>query len=606
MKNYSVRLTLFFFALFISAKGISQIQDSSSFYLNEAKKIYKNDLYKSASLIQKAETFLERFPNDSLKGLACKVRGSISYIRGDYAESLKYNQQALYIFQKTDDKQNQALAYNGLGLVQQALGRHQQAVDYFNQARDVQIKENPAFSLNAGMSYFYLGDYKKARELYLETKSNLTDINNHIYLNTLSRLAELDYVEGKLNLAETKYLQVLNNPSVTNYERIFVLHGLAEVYAKQNKIDLAIGTAEQAKRESSALQATWDLKRNTKLLAKLYQKTKNLPKALENLTLHSQLSDSLYNKEQAQIVGLLELDLKEKENQLLQEKNKASQNQIKSRNSLLIIGGLFLLLTLFFMFKYRKIGKQRARLITELNRKNKHLKEIDENKNVLFSIVSHDIRSPIAAMTQLMDDTVLSSLSSNEKEEAFKEIRLQLTQTSRMLNNLLVWANSQINGQIKSTFEPLDIQKEMTDVLSVYKIPAKYKEVHLIHNCIEQKPIVKIQVAQLHVILHNILTNALKYTDKKGRIIINYDTSDKDKITLSILNEGEEMHQDLIDSIQNINHLEPVNVKPSANSFGLGLKLVKKYVLENNGSLEIIPHSFTGTEIKLTFSLEIN
>ncbi|TXK74192.1 hypothetical protein [Mesonia sp. HuA40] len=143
------------------------------------------------------------------------------------------------------------------------------------------------------------------------------------------------------------------------------------------------------------------------------------------------MSDSLYNKEQAQIVGLLELDLKEKENQLLQEKNKASQNQIKWRNSLLIGGGLFLLLILFFMFKYRKIGKQIARLITELNRKNRHLKEIDENKNVLFSIVSHDLRSPIAAMTQLMDDTVLSSLSYDEKEEAFKEIRLQLTQTSR-------------------------------------------------------------------------------------------------------------------------------------------------------------------------------
>ncbi|WP_187240735.1 HAMP domain-containing sensor histidine kinase [Mesonia sp. HuA40] len=170
-----------------------------------------------------------------------------------------------------------------------------------------------------------------------------------------------------------------------------------------------------------------------------------------------------------------------------------------------------------------------------------------------------------------------------------------------MLNNLLVWANSQINGQIKSTFESLDIQEEMTDVLSIYKIPAKYKEVQIIHNCIEQKPIVKMQVAQLHVILHNILTNALKHTHEKGRVIIDYDTSDKDKITLSILNEGEVMHQDLIATIQNINHLEPVNVKPSANSFGLGLKLVKKYVLENNGSLEIIPNSFTGTEIKINF-----
>ncbi len=599
--NSWLKLALVGFFFLLSQKTWCQTKDSSSYYVETSTKIFKDNPQKAINYLQKAENILKDSPNDSLEATIAKNYASIFYMKGQYAKSFKFFEKSLEKFRANNDLYNISLAYNGLGLVQQALGRHGQAIDYFIQAQNIQPEEKAVFSLNLGISYFYLNDFENAKVHYLKAQKKITDKTSHIYINILSRLAQLEFKAGNYNKAEKEYLIVLNDTNTTNWEKIFVSFGLAEVYLAQEKLDSAIEYASKAKHLAASMQATWDLKRSTEILARAQRKKGNLVEAFENLDRYSKLKDSLFNKEQAEIVGLLQLNLKESENKLLQQKNELAQEQLHFKNIVIFFGIILFVTVLIFLYKYRKISKEREGLIAELSSKNDKLSTIDVNRNKLFSIVSHDVRSPIASMTQLMDEAILSNLSAEEREETFKLMRLQLNETSRMLNNLLVWANNQIKGKIEPQIKKIDVVHEMQGILNVYQIPANYKNIHLKHNIPATPVTIKADVAQLHVVFHNLLSNALKYTSKNKATIVGY-TVENNKVIIAISNEGSVITQETKNIIlaKEQDFAVELDVK-TESGFGLGFQLVRKYLAINNAEIKIEGIANYGTVVKLIF-----
>ncbi|TQD38622.1 tetratricopeptide repeat-containing sensor histidine kinase [Haloflavibacter putidus] len=599
--KFWVKFAVISFFLFQNLQIWCQAKDSSFYYVAKSTKLYKESPQKALVYLQKAEELLKQYPNDSLEAMTLKNYAAIYYVKGQYAKSFKFSEKALEKFRVIDDLYNISLAYNGLGLVQQALGRHGQAIDYFIQAQNVQPEEKAVFSLNLGISYFYLNDFENAKTHYLKAQENITDKANHIYINTLSRLAQLEYKAGNFWKAEKEYLAVLKDTNTTNWEKAFVSFGLAEVYLAQEKLDSAIEYASKAKELSASMQATWDLKRSTEILARAQRKKGNFVEAFENLDQYIQLKDSLFNKEQAEIVGLLQLNLKESENKLLQQKNELAQEQLHFKNIVIFFGVILFGTVLVFLYKYRKISKEREGLIAELSSKNDKLSAIDSNRNKLFSIVSHDVRSPIASMTQLMDEAILTNLSAEEREETFKLMRLQLNETSRMLNNLLVWANNQIKGKIEPQMKKIDVVQEMQAILKVYQIPINYKNIHLKHNIPVTPVTIKADVAQLHVVFHNLLSNALKYTSKNKATIVDY-AVENNKVIIAISNEGSVITQETKKIILAKEQDFAVELAVNDESgFGLGFQLVRKYLAINNAEIKIEGIANYGTVVKLIF-----
>lgn len=599
--KFWVKFAVISFFLFQNLQIWCQAKDSSFYYVAKSTKLYKESPQKALVYLQKAEELLKQYPNDSLEAMTLKNYAAIYYVKGQYAKSFKFFEKALEKFRANNDLYNISLAYNGLGLAQQALGRHGQAIDYFIQAQNVQPEEKAVFSLNLGISYFYLNDFENAKTHYLKAQENITDKANHIYINTLSRLAQLEYKAGNFWKAEKEYLAILKDTNTTNWEKVFVSFGLAEVYLAQEKLDSAIEYASKAKELSASMQATWDLKRSTEILARAQRKKGNFVEAFENLDQYIQLKDSLFNKEQAEIVGLLQLNLKESENKLLQQKNELAQEQLHFKNIVIFFGVILFGTVLVFLYKYRKISKEREGLIAELSSKNDKLSAIDSNRNKLFSIVSHDVRSPIASMTQLMDEAILTNLSAEEREETFKLMRLQLNETSRMLNNLLVWANNQIKGKIEPQMKKIDVVQEMQAILKVYQIPINCKNIHLKHNIPATPVTIKADVAQLHVVFHNLLSNALKYTSKNKATIVDY-AVENNKVIIAISNEGSVITQETKNIILAKEQDFAVELAVNDESgFGLGFQLVRKYLAINNAEIKIEGIANYGTVVKLIF-----
>ncbi|TXK72877.1 tetratricopeptide repeat protein [Mesonia sp. K4-1] len=577
--------------------------DSIRYFNKKAIDTYRNNSEEALNYLNEAELLLQEFPNDSLKAKVNQIYAFTYYLKGNYKESLSYYLSALNGFKRLQDEHNMARCYNGLGLIQQGIGRHNQAIQYFEKYLEfVDDKDPSAAYLNLGISYLALNQIDKASQYFDESfKFSITSENKSIKLAAKNRIAQVYYLEENLEEAILTYNQVINESKNDNWELTFAYGGLAEIYIKLNEQEKALSAAQKSYQAAIEIDALWDLERSTALLAKIQVLKEDYKTAYRFSRDNRKYKDSLFNKEQAQIIAVMQLDKKEAENEILTTKNQQSENKIFFNQLVTALIALILVITLFFAFKYKKIINEKEELNTALAHKNRQLVKLDKGKNKLFSIISHDLRSPIAAVSQVMDLLLQNAFTEEEKIEVYSSMRLQLDETSRMLNNLLIWASTQLNGT-KINFTKINIVSEMIEILNVYKISSQSKGVTIIHNIYKEAIMITVDTVQLHVILHNLLSNALKYTPKEKSIKISYQIK-PEHIEIHIFNEGTPISKDQLDKIFSENNSSITSLKGTDGEFGtgLGLFLIKKYVELNKAEFAIQPIENKGTLVVLCF-----
>ena len=591
-----------FFILTITSL-YSQSFDSIRYFNKRAIDSYRNNSEEALNYLNEAELLLQESPNDTLQAKVDQVYAFTYYLKGNYGKSLSYFLIALKGFKELKDEYNTARCYNGLGLIQQSIGRHNQALLYFeNYLQYVEGKDPSAAYLNLGISYLALNQIDKASRYFNDSyKFSVTSENKSIKLAAKNRIAQIYYLEDNLEESILTYTQVIEESKNDNWQLSFAYDGLAEIYIKLNELEKALSAAQKSYQAAIEIDALWDLERSTALLAKIYVLKENYKNAYRFSKDNRKYKDSLFNKEQAQDIAVMQLDKKEAENEILTTKNQQSEDKIFFNQLVIALIALILAIPLFFAFKYKKIIREKEKLNKVLAQQNRQLVKLDKGKNKLFSIISHDLRSPIAAVSQVMDLLLQNAFTEEEKIEVYSSMRLQLDETSRMLNNLLIWASTQLNGT-KINFTKINIVSEMIEILNVYKISSQSKGVTIIHDIYKEAIMITVDTVQLHVILHNLLSNALKYTPKEKSIKISYQIK-PEHIEIHIFNEGTPISKDQLDKIFSENNSSITSLKGTDGEFGtgLGLFLIKKYVELNKAEFAIQPIENKGTLVILCF-----
>jgi len=599
-----MNLKIFIFFFFSIVFGLyAQEEKDIEYYLNESFEIYRTNPGKALKHLDNAEELLAKTPNDSLSSIKERNYAFIYYLSGDYGKSLSYYLKALDGFKKIKDNANIARCYNGLGLIQQGVGRHHQAIRYFEKYLDFVKSDPSAAYLNLGISYLALSNIEKATNYFNKSsKSALTSSNKSVKLASKNRVAQMHYLKGDYTKAVQDYQKVLSDEDGDNWEFTFAYAGLAECFVEVGDLNQALIYANKSYEIAEKLNALWDMERSVSLISNIYK----LQQSYKNAYLFSEksrkLNDSLFNNEQAKIIAVLQLDKKETENDVLKTQNQIAEEKLLFNKLLATFIGAILIITLFFAFKYKKIIKEKEALNRTLALQNSKLLKIDKGKNKLFSIISHDLRSPVASLSQLIDLLMQEAFSEKEKKEVFSSMRVQLEETSRMLNNLLIWASSQLNGT-KVELKKIDLLQEVTRILNVYKVPSKSKGIKIVHQKNIEPISIKADEVQLHVILHNLLSNALKFTPKQKEIRISYKRIET-KIELHIFNEGKPISEVKVNKIleENLTFSSSVGTAGEVGS-GLGFLLIKKYILLNNAEFSIIPIENEGTLAILRFDI---
>lgn len=229
------------------------------------------------------------------------------------------------------------------------------------------------------------------------------------------------------------------------------------------------------------------------------------------------------------------------------------------------------------------------------------LKKTNKTKDRFFSIIAHDLRSPFNSLIGFSDLLKLALKEKDYKEvEELNNLVIQVaTQTYKLLLNILNWARSQTN-EIKFTPVKIEINKLIKNNIDLFKAQAEKKGIIL--KFIPSKNIfVYADYDMTNIIIRNLISNAVKYTEK-GNITISIDKQNSECL-IKIKDTGTGIPKETINHIFNINNNISVTGTSGEKGTGLGLILCKEFADKNNGTISVESEIKKGSTFKLSLPI---
>jgi len=270
----------------------------------------------------------------------------------------------------------------------------------------------------------------------------------------------------------------------------------------------------------------------------------------------------------------LEKDLMEARKKL------ASDDVIKSKNYNLIsaIGTFFL--GLLFIYVLRK-DLNRRKLIEN------DLRDLNENKNKFFSIISHDLRGPIYAAQQLSEIISEKQYNVNEEEKASMTdmLKASIKKVSSLLEDLLEWSKIQME-RIEFKSEPLNLKTITNDAIDRYRTMIENKRL-TIHNLVSDDCKVFGDPYMLSTILRNLINNAIKFTKEDKNIFISCNEKGFDFFEVVVRDEGIGMSKSVQEKLFRLGIKQSTKGTSQEVGTGLGLIIVKEFVDKQGGTIMV-------------------
>jgi two-component system sensor histidine kinase/response regulator len=236
-----------------------------------------------------------------------------------------------------------------------------------------------------------------------------------------------------------------------------------------------------------------------------------------------------------------------------------------------------------------------------LEKKNEELEESNTTKEKLFSIIAHDLRSPIAQLRNTLDLVNRQMLTTEEFNKLTEHTSLQVKQLQGGLDNLLKWSNSQLEG-IEAKPEKVDFKNMIGHVLSLMQAEIENKEIKV--NVKSEGGLIWADPDHLQLVLRNLLSNAIKYSYKNHDIDIHHYTRNHEVI-ISVADQGDGMDKALRDHVFSSANIISKRGTMNEKGTGLGLKLCKEFVEKNNGRIWVEENQPKGMVFFVSFPATI-
>lgn len=237
--------------------------------------------------------------------------------------------------------------------------------------------------------------------------------------------------------------------------------------------------------------------------------------------------------------------------------------------------------------------------ITRIKKAEMALQEANTLKDQLFSIIGHDLRSPIGSISQLAK--LLEDGWGTYDEESLKRVLNTITNTSietfKLLESLLEWAKAQRT----ENFAPAktNLSSLIEEVVSLKKSVADSKNIDLQVNLLPTA-VVMVDGDMIKTALRNIINNSIKFTPNTGSIVVNTE-EDNNNYIVSVTDSGVGISEENLEKIFDNSVSFSTKGTDDEKGTGLGLKLVKKFVERNGGQISV--ESILGQGTKFSFSL---
>jgi signal transduction histidine kinase len=239
----------------------------------------------------------------------------------------------------------------------------------------------------------------------------------------------------------------------------------------------------------------------------------------------------------------------------------------------------------------------------ELNETNEDLIKLNKEKNKIFSILGHDLRSPLASLIMMLDLFNSADLTEEDLKEMVSITKSQLVNLNNSIENLFSWAQSQMEGlTINQIHYPLkELIEEKINLLNIAAIKKKI----FISFDDKEDLIAFTDKNHIGIIIQNVLSNAIKFTRENGLIKIEL-LQKANMAIIKITDNGIGMKEELIKKINSDQLVKSSKGTAGEKGTGLGLFLCKEMIAKNNGSMIIESVQNEGTTIILKLPLYKN
>jgi signal transduction histidine kinase len=241
-----------------------------------------------------------------------------------------------------------------------------------------------------------------------------------------------------------------------------------------------------------------------------------------------------------------------------------------------------------------KQKEELQKLNLTLTKTEKEQRRSNMNKDKLFSIISHDLRSPINTVSGFLNILAakLSSIGDIELRSLAKEMIDSTDRLSHFLDDLLRWSMSQL-GQVKPNVEKINLKKLVEENYLLVKSRLKAKNIHFKANVPENIDLYA-DTNMLQLILRNIISNSIKFCRKDGYIAINLKPGETGFSLVEIADDGIGMSEEKLQSLFEFKGSE-INGGSNNEGAGLGLLLCKEFAELNGGNIEVSSKLGEGT-----------
>ncbi len=542
------------------------------------------------------------------------LKGNGYYLAGKMTLAVECFTQAARLYQEDNNEIGLATAYTYMSVAYISQQNHNNAKLYLNKAIQIFDQENDSVRLasalhNLGFEYYRVQQYDSALILFTEAGKIYRKLNNeaenaYCIGNTGLVYSKMD----KLTLAEKNLLKAIGILKKYADERAVADFTIEYAYVLQRKgkVSEALNNAYKGFGIASKNNIS-ELKRDAAFrLSQIYELMQRYDSAFRYQLIYYTYSDSIRNLESIQKTADLrtEFEVAQKQAEVdILEKNKTMQRFIIFAMGLMVLLAAGFIVIIYLNLRHnRTLTDDLEERQKQLEKQSSELGELNRIKDRFFSIISHDLRSPLASLGGV-SYLIKESLENNNKallNQATDYIDQTVISLTGLLENLLNWALSQ-QGIFPYKEEPVNLETIIGEVVKTFSSVTLSKNQH-IDLYLEAGLVIPADKNSMMTIIRNLVSNALKFSNTGTTVTIS--TSKKKNIAeIRVTDKGIGIPEEKMKDLFKLKEDKSSRGTDNEKGIGLGLNLVQEFVTLNKGTIRAESKVGEGTSFILQFPL---
>jgi two-component system, sensor histidine kinase and response regulator len=544
--------------------------------------------------------------------------GSVEIARGNYAIGLQYALYAIDIFERKNQLDELSQAYRNLAIAFKNTHQNDKALDYNYKALQVfKLTENnegiKMTHLDLAQLYALRNEHRKAIEFYKKVLIDLTSNGDDLILkgNVLPSIAS-QYLKFKEYDKATSFLLEgikLNRAQKNKKGLLKTLNNLSNLNLQLKKIRLAQYQLEEAFLLTKEVQSDTLLLDHYSIRIQLDSTRGDFKNAFiwqgRHHALKSKLESAKSLKNALITEGIKPINLVLPAVETYNNSDSINQQTFDRFKYLIFgLGGILLIIfsVLLGVFSKQKSLRNKKKVTDETNRQSKiennklrnqveHLEEMNQVKDRLFSIVSHDLKDSITGVKAFLDLLREDSITREEFDELIPELSENADNATNLLLNLLNWSKSQMQN-LDPKPEQFNIQDVFHEKMNLVEKKANQKNIILLNE--STKAAVFADRSMIEIVIQNLLANAVKFS-RVGDVITVSNRQRNGNTLICIEDTGVGISKENQKKLF-LNAGFTTRGTNHEKGTGLGLSIAKHLIEQNNGKIWVESESNLGSK----------